>query len=259
MAPHDPFIVGDALMLHGVRGVLGYHGNELGRYQALYGINDGYQSVANPNFWALTNAQYFYTNANTVPFPGAKLVAGPVRNAAGTMTYLFELPGSNPVAWIAPLIVALGDGPAQSTILNPNFDVRRVAIFDSAAPVHAKPLDSPIPILSSTHVRATRYDPGAIDLVVEGQVSAGSALIVSENYFPGWSATVDGRPFATARADFALIGIELPADAHTVSLRFDSPSYRLGQRISLTALAVATLMLVGGTLTDRRRTAAAAA
>ncbi len=258
MAPHDPFLAGDALMHHGVRGVLGYHGNEIGRFQQLYGKDDGYQPIANPNFWALTNAQFFYTNANSVPFQGATLVAGPVRNAAGTMTYLYELPGEHPVAWVSPLIVQLDDATAKSTILNPLFDVRRVAIFAPEATVTAQPVDSPIPRRLPVNVRATRYDAGAIDLTIEGDAPAESALIVSENFYPGWSALVDGKSVAVGRADFSLIGVALSAGAKTVTLRFTSKPYDTGKRLTVAALALALVLIVAGLIVDRRRAPAIA-
>ncbi len=252
MAPNDPFVAGDALMHHGVRGVLGYHGNELGRFQELYGKNEGYQSIANPNFWSLTNARYFYTNANGLPFQGAKLVAGPVRNAAGTMTYLYQLPGEHPVAWVAPLRVKLGDAATKATILNPLFDVRRVAIFDSGSAINAKPVNSPVPDPVGFAVKVTRYDPGAIDLVLERAAPAGSALVVSENFYPGWTATVDGESAVIGRADFTLIGVALPTGAKSVSLRFASAQYETGRLLTLGALAIALALIGFGTFADRR-------
>jgi len=252
MAPHDPFIAGDALMHHGVRGVLGYHGNELGRFQELYGKNEGYQSIANPNFWSLTNARYFYTNTNGVPFQGATLVAGPVRNAAGTMTYLYQLPGEHPAAWVAPLRVKLGGEATKATVLNPLFDVRRVAIFDSASTIDVKPVNSPVPNPVGFGVTVTRYDPGAIDLTLEGPAPAGSALVVSENFYPGWTATVDGKVAEVGRADYTLIGVALPSTAKHVSLRFASAPYETGRMLTLGALAMVLALIVFGTLADRR-------
>lgn len=253
LAPHDPFLVGDALMIHGIRGVMGYHGNELRRYQDLSGKAEGYQSVANPNFWALTNAQYFYTNANAVPFQNATLVAGPVRNAAGTMTYLFALPGEHPPAWIAPLQVRLDDAPAKATLLNPNFDVQRVAIFAPDAVVNARPVDTPVPARVAAVVRATRYEPGAIDLRIEGAYPEGSALVVSENYYPGWTATIDGAPTRAFRADYSLIGLELPKRATQISLRYQSTPFQRGRAITLVVLLAAVAWMTGGAVADRRR------
>jgi hypothetical protein len=252
MAPHDPFVLGDALMHHGIRGVLGYHGNELGRYQELYGKNEGFQSVANPNFWSLANARFFYTNAPGLPFQGAKLVAGPVRNAAGTMTYLYELPGEHPAAWVAPMMVKLDDATAKATVLNPLFDVKRVAIFDSTATVQAQPVNSPLPEAVPFGVTVSRYEPGAIDLELDGPAPAGSALVVSENYYPGWTATVDGRSLDVARTDFTLIGVPLPNGAKKVSLRFDSAPYHTGKLLTLLALGASMLWWILGAILDRR-------
>ncbi len=252
MAGHDPFIMGDALMHHEIRGVLGYHGNELGRYQELYGKAEGMQSVANPNFWSLTNARFFYTNTPQSPFQGAKLVAGPVRNAAGTMTYLYELPGEHPAAWVAPLVVKLGDATTRATLLNPLFDVKRVAIFDSSANVAAKPVNSPLPPAVEFGVDIGRYDAGAIDLTLRGSAPAASALVVSENFYPGWSAMVDGKPAAVGRANFTLIGVELPAGAREVQLRFRSAKVRTGGIITILAAVAAFLWLLVGALLDRR-------
>jgi hypothetical protein len=259
MAQHDPFLLGDALMHEKVRGVLGYHGNELGRYQQLDGKDQGFQSLANPNFWALTNAKFFYTNTAEVPFPGSKLVAGPVRDAAGTMTFLFRLPGEQPPAWVVPMVVKADDPSTLSTVLNPLFDVKRAAIFDSAASVQAKPAGSPLPEALAIPVTISRYDAGAIDLTIGGAAPAGSALIVSENFYPGWHATVDGKPVPVSRADYTLMGIELPPNAKQVSLRFTSQPYERGKIITLTALFVVVCAMVAGGIVDRKRPTNAAA
>ncbi len=252
MAPHDPFVLGDALMHHGIRGVLGYHGNELGRYQELYGKSEGFRSIANPNFWALTNARFIYTNTPGLPVQGARLAAGPVRNAAGSMTYLYELPGEHPAAWVTPLIVQLDDATTKATVLNPLFDVKRVAIFDTASSIQTRPVNSPMPEPVPFGVAVTRYEAGAIDITLGGSAPAGSGLVVSENYYPGWTATVDGKPASIARADYTLIGVELPTGAKSVRLRFDSAPYHTGKLLTLLALGAALLWWFIGFALDRK-------
>ena len=180
MTPHDPLLLGDALMHHGIRGVLGYHGNELDRYQDRYGKSEGFQSIANPNFWSLINARFFYTNTPGFPFPGARLAAGPVRNPAGTMNYLYELPGDHPAAWITPLIVKLDAPTSKATVLNPLFDVKQVAIFYLSSSFEEKPVNSPLPEPVPFGVAVTKYQAGAIDITLGGPAPSGSALVVSE-------------------------------------------------------------------------------
>ena len=72
-----------------------------------------------------------------------------------------------------------------------------------------KQLPEPLPI----QAKVIHYEPGKADLELSSPAPPGSALIVSENYYPGWKATVDGRPAVTDRADYTLIGVELPAGA----------------------------------------------
>ena len=83
----------------------------------------------------------------------------------------------------------------------------------------------------------------------------GAALVVSENYYPGWSATVDGKPVPTGRADFTLIGVVLPAGARQVELTFDSPRYHTGKTITLACLLLSVLAAGVGLVMERRRRA----
>ena len=249
----DPFLRGDALMAHHVRTVLGYHGNELGRYQQLGGHAEGWRQIANPNFWHLMNVRYVLTDAEDLGIPSMTRVVGPVKNAYGTDVYLFQMTEENPAAWVAPAIVKATDEQAIATVLDPRFDVRRAALFDSAASVKGvelRTLPQPSPVKANT----TRFDPGAIDVELDQPATAGSALLVSENYYPGWSATVDGEPATTGRADVAIIGVELPEGARKVELRFASAPYEKGKMVTLVALFLAFgWWIVGGILGKVRR------
>ena len=96
VAPHDPELEGNALMIHRIRQAIGYHGNELKRYDVLAGKADGFRPIFTAQIWRLLNVRFLLTNLAAVPLPDAKLVAGPARDAAGTTVYLYRLPGDNP-------------------------------------------------------------------------------------------------------------------------------------------------------------------
>ena len=254
-APADPFLrpggQANGLMTHQVRNVLGYHGNQLGRYNDLLGMDEGGKQIANPNVWALTNTRYFLTNSDSLPIPGAQRVLGPSRDAAGSTLYLFRLPGENPFAWLAPVIVKAPDDQVLSTVLDPRFDVRRAALFDPGAAVKGQQV-SALPDPLATTVTATRYEPGSVTLTLNAPAPEGSALIVSENYYPGWKAMVDGREAPLGRADYTLIGVALPAGARTVQLTFDSAPFHMGKAITLIALALSATWWVAGAFMERR-------
>lgn len=253
---HDPYFNGDALWVHGIRTPGGYHGNELGRYQVLGNKAQGYRSIyVSPRFWQLMNVQYFLTNSPELPIvEGATRVAGPVRNSAGSTTYLFRLPGENPAAWVTPVIIKAGDDVVLATLSDPRFDdVRRAALFDTSARVSARSDARSLPPILPFGVTVTSYDPGKITLRLGAPAPPGSALVVSENYYPGWRATSGGKELPIGRADFTLIGVELPTGVTDVQLTFHSPSYERGKLVTLTALGVSLLLVLGGVVVDRRR------
>lgn len=259
VAYHDPFLQGDGLMTHGVRQTLGYHGNELGRYDLLSEGDGQSNPVTNPNFWRLTNTRFLLTNIAQLPLPGATRVAGPVRNAAGTMSYLYRLPGDNPPAWVTPLAVRAPDDNVLATVLDPRFDVGRVALFDTAAAVPTQPVPAQLPAPLDLHVRVNAWQPGRIALALDRPAPAGATLVVSENYYPGWTARVDGRAVAVGRADLTLIGVPLAAGARTVDLVFTSPRYERGVAVTGGVLALSVLLLGAGVVVERRRAPASRA
>ena len=254
-AVHDPYFNGDALWIHDIRTPRGYHGNELGRYQVLANKDQGYRNVyASPRFWQLMNVRYFLTNVPELPIEGATRVAGPVRNSAGSTTYLFKLPGDNPAAWVAPVIVKAPDDVVLATLSDPRLDdVRRAALFDTSAKVTARTDVRSLPPVLPESVTVTRYEPGHITVRLGAPAPAGAALVVSENYYPGWRATSAGRELPIGRADYTLIGVELPAGATEVDLTFRSPTYERGKLVTLAALGTSLLLLAGGLLVGRRR------
>jgi hypothetical protein len=261
IVPSDPTFGGDALMIHGLRIDGGYHGNQLGIYKQLLELDSGRVELS-PSFWRHENIQYLYTGADEafaaqasaqLKLPAFTKLAGPVRNAAGSMVYSYKLPIQNPLAWVASAIVKAPQDQALATVLDARFEPTRVAIADtSARTIPAVQLQTlPAPAASRVHV--TSYAPGAIDLSLDQPANAGQALVVSENYFPGWNATVDGKSAPVGRMNYNLIGVALPPGAHAVQLRFDDAAYEKGKRVTLVALIVTLLLCIGGLAADRRR------
>jgi uncharacterized membrane protein YfhO len=93
---------------------------------------------------------------------------------------------------------------------------------------------------------ATITSDGDNRLDLDVSVPQPAALVVSTPFYPGWKATVDGRPAALYRADFAFQGLTLQPGDHHVSLRFDPALFKLGAIVSAAAwLAAALCMALG--------------
>jgi hypothetical protein len=261
----DVMLTYDGPMVQGIRLVTGYHGNEIGRFQHLCGGTPGTRCdpriLFSPAFWRHENVRYLYTNADTAAVrqifaplnlpPLTKLV-GPVPDAAGTPVYLYRLPGDNPAAWLATTFVKASEDQAYEAVLNPQFDPTRIAILDTSSKLSAQQIKAP-PAPTTTPVRVTKYAPGAMQLQIAQSPPAGTALIVSENYSPGWTAVVDGRSALIDRAEYNLIGVQLPANAKTIELLFDDPAYERGKIITLVALLAAVALLAYGVVSMSRR------
>jgi hypothetical protein len=249
----DAFLTGDALMTHRMRNVLGYHGNQLGRYNDLTGGRTNPQQLFNPNVLQLTNTKYLLTNISEVPFlPNLVLARGPVRNVSGDVLYLYRFSQDHPYSWLTPVAVKASDDQVLATILNPRFDVKRAALFDTSARVAASAGVQTLPPAISATTSVSHYEPGRVRIDLSAPAPQGASLVVSENYYPGWKATVDGKPATIGRADFTLIGVELPAGARSIQLDFTSPSYERGKVITWIAILCGLLMLVTGLWRDRR-------
>jgi hypothetical protein len=131
-----------------------------------------------------------------------------------------------------------------------NFPVHSVAIFDTSSKVTAANVSTiPGPLRMTTHVDS--YAPGHIALTLSDPAPQGSALVVSENFYPGWHATVDGKPATAERADLTLIGVPLPEGAKKVELNFSSDTYKEGKSITIAAILIALAAALGGTFMRR--------
>jgi hypothetical protein len=259
----DRAFSGDHMMVHRIRSVTGYHGNELGRYQVFEPAlsDDATLRVLSPQFWRHENVRYWYTTVpdTLLPMLGAQLqwtaspqkVLGPITNRAGSTIYLYRLPGDNPAAWVANALVKGTDDQALATVMDSRFEPTRVAIVDTGAAVPVVSLDA-VPPPATTRATVTRFDAGRINVRLDGPVASGNAIVVSENYFPGWRATIDGRDATVTRANYNLMAVPLVDGAREVQLWFIDEAYLTGKWVTLVALVAAALLAALGAFADRR-------
>lgn len=88
---------------------------------------------------------------------------------------------------------------------------------------------------SSTDAAAVRRSADG-EVVVDTSARAASFLVVSESYFPGWRALIDGSPAKVYQTDYILMGVAVPAGTHHVELRYTAPGASFGAMISLATI-----------------------
>jgi hypothetical protein len=79
-------------------------------------------------------------------------------------------------------------------------------------------------------------------------------LVLSDTYYPGWEATVDGNLTTIYRTDYVLRGVVLASGEHVVRLSFRPRTFKIGQAIS----AIALVFILGMLVTKARSSAAGA-
>jgi uncharacterized membrane protein YfhO len=77
--------------------------------------------------------------------------------------------------------------------------------------------------------------------------------VVTDTYYPGWRAFVDGVERPIYPADVAFRGVLLPPGRHTVEMRYEPLSFRAGLAVSAAALAVTAGLAMYGLAGRRRR------
>jgi hypothetical protein len=145
-----------------------------------------------------------------------------------------------------------GDSAALAAVVSPSFRGRSVAVTD-------KPLPGLSPGGGARRERApgtARLESyGAEHVRVRTASRRPSILVLTDVWYPGWKATVDGGPVSVRRVDYLLRGVPVPAGTHLVALRYKPDSWRAGWIVSALALALllSTLLLRRARRPWRRR------
>jgi hypothetical protein len=105
------------------------------------------------------------------------------------------------------------------------------------------------PLPPDSNARITNYEPNRLRL--ETNSSTPTLLVVSEIFYPGWVATIDGQPARILLTDYLLRGVALSPGQHRVEMRYTAPAARTGAVIS----AFTLLLLCGLAVYGRRQAA----
>ncbi|UCC67828.1 MAG: YfhO family protein [Armatimonadota bacterium] len=110
------------------------------------------------------------------------------------------------------------------------------------------------------HPAAARFERDEPDRVVlTAQADSPGALVLTDSYYPGWRAWVDGKPVPIELADDAFRAVGLPPGEHTVEMRYDPASFRVGMFVSLLAAALLAALAAASYLARRSTSAEATA
>ena len=132
---------------------------------------------------------------------------------------------------------------AWQAIHAPEFDPAQTVVLEQGQPLVADPG------AGVRHIAFVRYGLNEVELAVRTPVSG--YLVLSDVYYPGWRATVDGVPAEVLRADYVFRAVLLPPGEHTVRMEFVSWPWRVGLATSFVTWM--GLVAWAGVVFERRR------
>jgi hypothetical protein len=100
-------------------------------------------------------------------------------------------------------------------------------------------------------VTLTSYKPNRLTYDVKSET--GGIVVFSEIYYPGWTATIDGKPAEVGRADYVLRALQMPAGSHKVEMTFEPKSVNNTETIAYIAYAVLFIVIAIGIFLEYRK------
>ena len=142
-----------------------------------------------------------------------------------------------PRTYLVEGVVEVADSTAAAEILEPwGFDYSRQALV-----VGETGLTEQVPLAAGeTAVFAGRT---ANSITIQTTAEQERFLVVSETYYPGWQAEIDGIETEIYKTNVALRGVVVPAGTHEVTMVFQPRSFYRGVGLSLLTALVSIFWL----------------
>jgi len=137
-------------------------------------------------------------------------------------------------------LIASDHEEAFGLIHQPDFDPATMVVLEGDG-------GEALPASEAETVSIVSYQPN--EILLDVTVAAPGYLVLSEVYYPGWRAYVDGREEALWRANYTFRAIHLEPGSHQVRFLFAPLAWKVGLGISL---ATWLGLIVWGLLSARR-------
>ena len=154
---------------------------------------------------------------------------------------LVQLRNVLPRAWLVGNAQAETNDAQAAALLANNFDAAHNALVVTQLPF------APNAGAANGTVTTLTYAPQQI--IFDVNAPADGLLIVSENFYPGWRATIDGQETEILRANLTLRALPIRAGQHRVEMWYDPLSFKIGATLS----GITLLLCVGALIWFSRR------
>jgi hypothetical protein len=149
---------------------------------------------------------------------------------------IFEMRDPFPRAWfVSGLEVFSEEDQAITRLGSDDFDLQHSAVVTN-------PLAEELLGDSDSVVVITEATPTYLKADVDA--SGNHLLVISQIFYPGWQAKIDGRPVELKRVNTVLQGVVVSAGRQTVEVSYEPVSFWWGSIISLIGISIVVVLLV---------------
>ncbi|MCL4465928.1 MAG: YfhO family protein [Chloroflexi bacterium] len=120
----------------------------------------------------------------------------------------------------------------------PQVDPAQTAIVEGISPDQAAGIGS-----GGGTVAVRGY--ASTNVVLDVDAQADSCLVLTDSFYPGWVAIVDGREVPIYATDLAFRGVFVPKGQHVVSFSYQPTSFSAGMGLAVAAFIVLVLVAAG--------------
>ncbi|HWB84602.1 MAG TPA: YfhO family protein [Bryobacteraceae bacterium] len=147
---------------------------------------------------------------------------------------VFKQPEAFPRAWAVHRLVRVPDIAAgNQLILNHLPDMKNEAFMLSEPPAIA-------PCNASDNVTLAAHNGGHV--LIQATLSCPGMVVLSDTFYPGWRARVDGKPTPIYEVNGAMRGVPAPAGTHTVTMDYRPATAYTGAGLTFAGIAGALLL-----------------
>lgn len=222
--------------IHGIELAAGHHPNDLYRYRELIGMvgSGDAANLYDLDVRRILNIRYIlWPDASMGAAPQGPVLARTQFQDGRVFNTILRDPGL-PRARLVASAVVKSDAEAVPYILSDEHDPELEAVLAEAPP-------TPLPGgPASGTVRWVERTADRLEWTIQSDTPA--LLVVADNWFPAWRASVDGVDAPVLRAYHTLRAVPIPAGTSTVVMWYESAL--AGRAFLLSALVL--LLLLGG-------------
>jgi uncharacterized membrane protein YqjE len=142
-----------------------------------------------------------------------------------------------PRAWLVGETIALAPAQVLTAIHTSQLPDGRVYQPETIALVEDPQAAFNAPPVASNAI-ATVRNLTDTRVTIQTQSRTATLLVLSDTFYPGWQATIDGKATPIFQTNYIQRGVQVPAGEHFVEYRFAPLSFKLGVGITLASFFV---------------------